>query len=71
MLESIKNYFRSFFQNTHQKDKIPEERKWVSNKLSEWKVNLYSNNKNLDSIPQSRIYKKIEELKLEYRKKYK
>jgi hypothetical protein len=68
MIKSITDYFSSFFEI---KDKqIPSEKEWIEEKMFEWRTNLYSNNKYLNSIPNNKIIKKRDDLKKEYLKMY-
>jgi len=60
---SIKNYFKST-------DEIPDEKIWIDNKINEWKINLFSNNTYLSSIPHNKIIEKRQELKKEFKNKF-
>lgn len=72
MLKSITDYFKSLFNpdqvvEDNRRYNTNDEVKWVREELEKWKVEMYTNNKSLQNIPNSKILEKKEKLKREYR----
>lgn len=66
---SIYNYIKNFFIEKDEKVKITKEI-WIENELQKWKLELYSNNKYLQNIPNNRIINKRKELEKDYKKMF-
>lgn len=63
MFKNIYNYF-------FKKNVILNEEEWINQKLNEWKVQIFTENKYLQYIPNERILEKRRILKKQYEKLY-
>lgn len=63
MFNNIYNRIANFFKGSH----IEDEEIWINKKLNEWKLEMYANNKYLNSIPIERIKQKKIELTRQYK----
>jgi hypothetical protein len=65
MLALFYNYIKNYSKN-----EIPDEKLWIDDKINEWKINLFSNNTYLSSIPHNKIIEKHEEFRKDFKKKF-